>query len=435
MYTPAPRVVGNGALFATQANNARIGPWETFVGALSDLHVFNYTYQVPMGYTLRANCQSGIVGYKKYRPTSYSVLYQSWRKSGYCSVVVKNGGAAQYQSHSFQIGLGYTGFHDTGFDDNLRVFDHEGTSFEPEAVANRALALNLYNRTIVEAKNKATREGMDLAETLTGIPESVRMIAGRVKQVTLAWKHVRNRNITAAVRSLGINPTKVHHSLKNKSLAKAWLELQYGWLPLLSDIHSGMNLVNGLLSKEQNPRQFSVRRRLGTELIGRLPVSPRPAKWTGLQLTSAGHHSVEVRYDYRVDDATVAFLSGLSILNPLYVGWVAAPFSFVLDWLLPVADWLQSLTSHLGLQFVSGYATRKSYGRATASASGIEDYGPFYPRVYSGGSTSAVAEMVRMTRTAFLSPPTSYLYFRFPLSSDKRVASAISLVITTRKGI
>lgn len=50
-------------------------------------------------------------------------------------------------------------------------------------------------------------------------------------------------------------------------------------------------------------------------------------------------------------------LSRFGLINPLEIAWEVLPWSFVVDWFLPVGDWISSQTSDVGLDFKTG--TRK----------------------------------------------------------------------------
>lgn len=50
-------------------------------------------------------------------------------------------------------------------------------------------------------------------------------------------------------------------------------------------------------------------------------------------------------------------LSQFGLINPLEIAWEILPWSFVIDWFIPVGDWLSSQTSDCGLEFRTG--TRK----------------------------------------------------------------------------
>jgi hypothetical protein len=210
-------------------------------------------------------------------------------------------------------------------------------------------------------------------------------------------------------------------------MQQAWLELQYGWLPLLSDIHSGISLANDLLTKA--PHHSYAKRQLTEQLWTYGLTSGGPSIWLNPSISTEGFTSVDVRYNFRVNNADLAFLNSLGILNPLYTVWVAVPFTFVVDWFLPVGDWLQSLSSTIGLQFIDGYITQRSWGYAEVSSSGVN----LPNKKLEYGTTSASAGLCRITRDPLTLWPWPVPYLRFPFSSDKRVANAIALISTSRK--
>jgi hypothetical protein len=107
------------------------------------------------------------------------------------------------------------------------------------------------------------------------------------------------------------------------------------------------------------------------------------------------------------------------------------PFSFVVDWILPIGDWLNSLTAPLGLTFLKGYRTTKCYGKM--SVTGERTAPQFWSKVSQLSEASSTAESLYMDRFAYTSFPMSYTYFRFPFSSPQRIASAVALTHMTAK--
>jgi len=430
MFTYAPRVNGNGSLTTSQQLVARNGAPKSpsLAAALASANTMNRFGTGPAGQTIRQFCQNGVISYKKYRKTSYSALYYSRFSTGRVVSINQDGGPFfEYNSYNHGVGLGYVGFHSTGYDDNLHVLDHTGANSSIQAVYNRAVALNLKNRAVSECRQKAAQVKLDLSEALVGLPESVIMVAQRTKQVLNAYLALRRGNWRGAIAWLGLSPSRWHKTLGQKSMQQAWLELQYGWLPLLSDIHGGIQVANDLLSKAEH--HSYAKRQLTTDLWTYGLTSGGPSTWVDPQIKTWGETSVDVRYNFRVSNSNIAFLNSLGVLNPLYTVWVAIPFSFLVDWFLPVGDWLQSLSSTLGLQFIDGYVTQRSWGYAEVSASKVN----LPNKKLEFGSTTASAGLCRITRDALTVWPWPVPYLRFPFSSDKRVANAIALISTSRK--
>ena len=65
----------------------------------------------------------------------------------------------------------------------------------------------------------------------------------------------------------------------------------------------------------------------------------------------------EVCCYYTVSNSWLAGLNNLGLINPFTVIWELMPMSFVIDWLLPIGNFLDALTAHVGLEFYGGYET------------------------------------------------------------------------------
>jgi hypothetical protein len=325
--------------------------------------------------------------------------------------------------------------------DYLTDINPNGGNLSWQGIYNRALMINQKNRAIAEARVKAANKQMDLAETLVDLDSTVLLIAERALQVLRAFKAARKGNFAEALSIFGITaPGKGHPGYKRykpprpgnftHDVANFWLEIQYGWLPLLSDIASAVDLVKSMMNGSEY--HSTVVRRIETGLAVRLPTT-NTSRFPDYESSGDARTSVEVRYRFRVNDAFASFLNSLSILNPAYVVWVSLPFSFVVDWFLPIGTMLEALTGHIGLTFTSGYVTTRSWGHQIVTATSAN---PLigYPKVASSGRATTIAERAYMQREVFLSWPGFLPYIRFPFSSNQRVASAIALIHTSRRG-
>lgn len=81
-----------------------------------------------------------------------------------------------------------------------------------------------------------------------------------------------------------------------------------------------------------------------------------------------------IKFHYRVDNEILRTLSQLSLTNPLEVAWELVPFSFVVDWMLPIGDYLSNMSALHGIEPL-GYSVgdkivvKKNSGSARYSAS------------------------------------------------------------------
>lgn len=137
----------------------------------------------------------------------------------------------------------------------------------------------------------------------------------------------------------------------DRDLSANWLELQYGWLPLLKDVKEASEFLAHKYSAPLQQR-YVVRRRIST----RGPVnssSPNDFEFSNSQKMVSQQLIMYVR-----EKNTVA-LAGL--LDPLSVAWELTPWSFVIDWFIPVGNYLQAR----GLaQALTGLAVQSTFSRS-----------------------------------------------------------------------
>lgn len=159
--------------------------------------------------------------------------------------------------------------------------------------------------------------------------------------------------IAAGVRSFRKgNLKKVWADLTSgANVPNAWLELQYGWNPLLRDVFG---------SAEALAESISIGRRLN------LVVKGSASKSDPLILERESNDAFMVRYDgrdkqrcevvgnYDLPSSILPAFSSLGLTNPLEIVWELVPYSFVVDWCFPIGDWLATLDAGAFLHFNEG---------------------------------------------------------------------------------
>jgi len=131
--------------------------------------------------------------------------------------------------------------------------------------------------------------------------------------------------------------------------ASKWLELRYGWTPLLYDLYGAGELLDYLYS--QNAPDVAIHGVYKWE---------GDAKSASTAYDHVGQSMCVYRYDqyYRITDRTAFNMSKMGLANPALIAWELVPFSFVVDWFLPIGSWVESFTSLNGLTRISGSRTK-----------------------------------------------------------------------------
>lgn len=442
-FVKAPVLKTNGDVI-TRPSEINAYDSENFVSVAAaqayERHTLNYAGQTDQARSIRANMQSGRLPDGRFKPTSYKriAIRVDYSKGGCKTVSRQPDGkfTVRYRDAAY----GYVGGFSTGWGNPWDHYIYSFNAGHATSIANRAVVDNLDLRARTEVMLRARNQKFDVSEAIAGLDKTVMMVANKVLQVVRAWKSVRAGNLALAMRHLGLNHfgirneffKKFKYHIKNASVAEQWLALIYGWLPLLSDISDGVKLVNtGLKSPEST---FTVKRKLS----GKLPFN----SWM-LNEGDDPWHEYKVRHDFdatcsykyrvKVKDQLAAYLVTLGLDNPLYSLWVALPYSFVIDWLSPVGDWLQALSAPMALQFVDGYRSRHIEGWDIRSAGpfGVTRSDPNF-RWYSGPAEVRM-EILEFVREQLFDFPVAQPYFRIPWSSPQRLVNAAALLATAKQ--
>jgi hypothetical protein len=269
-------------------------------------------------------------------------------------------------------------FHEASFLENeLR----QGLSADQLAANN--LHRSLQNRTEAQL-------GVFLAE----IDDSLRLLVKSVLTVASVIRQLRRGNISGAIQAivdhLGSSVTRNfdtrslrqrnnHNRKQGRPLETAadyasngWLELQFGWKPLLQDIQDFISIIKKFLNDDLNPKgallsfhgygdPFKDNRKA-------LVLEPFHLQgnesFTKFWVQGNIGHRVAYHMRYRVASEMFDIQTLLGVEDLGSVVWELVPFSFVVDWFLPIGDWLESLADDKGLALTQYVHSVKNHGEA-----------------------------------------------------------------------
>lgn len=221
---------------------------------------------------------------------------------------------------------------------------------------------------------------------------------------------------------------ELYWSDRRKCIEGTWLELQYGWKPLLQDIHGSMEaLVRTQFAKPLKYKATAKFNVNDSRIIGQ-PGLPGPT----ITHEASGFQVVKYVVEYRTTNDVVSSAAQLGLLNPAQLVWELLPYSFVVDWFLPVGQALSQLDSTAGLSFFQGTKTVFTKGTTKASTVSVPTPSVYGPQGYDGLKIGT-REEVHMTRDVMSQFPAPALpVLKNPFSSV-HVANAIALLATSFK--
>lgn len=220
--------------------------------------------------------------------------------------------------------------------------------------------LSRRNHLITRLINKTEQGVNNVAQDIVEWQQFTQMIVTTIQRVTGAVGATRQGNFAGAIGMLWGTAKpgfrKGARLSKRKTTANNWLELQYGWKPLLADIQGAAESLAKLMLANPKVQVVTVSDTRKTSVTELFPG----VGW----MTNTGVHQKELsttlkfKIRYRIDDHVQAFFNQIGFTNPVNLAWEVLPFSFVVDWFIPIGSYLEALTSFQGLSFVDGCEVR-----------------------------------------------------------------------------
>ena len=192
--------------------------------------------------------------------------------------------------------------------------------------------------------------------------KTLQMIGDTAIRIAKSIHHLRKGDLAGTARSLlegtSRKPLKPYKEMKPfkpaaDRVSSHWLELQYGWLPLLKDVEAGAQAL---------AHQLSVPARQTYRMSIRREYSAKFTKTSGGATVTSERITQQFRFLKVIVSEHPSLIQKLGLTDPLNVAWELVPFSFVVDWFLPIGSWLEAraITSIVkGTYVTSDYMSSK----------------------------------------------------------------------------
>lgn len=219
-----------------------------------------------------------------------------------------------------------------------------------------------------QLKSQIQGSDFDMSVFIGTSNQSLRMIGDNALSIAKALRAARKGDMVGAAKALGSS----RRGLKNRpatnvsdTLSSRWLELQYGWMPLLKDINEGAHFVA---------------HQLHAPMVHRYRVSRKkdaipPVNQNGFR-NQSGYKRVSI---IAIMKENPSLIPSLGLMDPENLAWELLPWSFVIDWVLPIGDYLsaRSFAQKLSGTFVTStkiqmLASNYQIGQPGWSATGGE---------------------------------------------------------------
>lgn len=230
-----------------------------------------------------------------------------------------------------------------------------GLSFNQWSGNAGDIAGRLETRIQNELSSKIRIGAAALPVSIAETKETMSFIAGAVKDIAASFRALTRFQPTEAVNILvygsrqGYRDKRIH-----EALADRWLGWSYGVKPLIQDVEgAALALAKTVTAEENKVMHFTSRQSDYFSGNGRGPANPVEGA-NFVRVTAQA--TLKGRGDVWAEIADV-FQQGLhefGFQNFAGAAWEVIPYSFVVDWFLPIGEWLSSFTPPNNLLFKGG---------------------------------------------------------------------------------
>lgn len=278
---------------------------------------------------------------------------------------------------------------------------------------------SLVNRCITKALLKLKNQKVNLGVALAEARQTAELITGGARSIANQVNRFKKKFPKDFAKAKQFEGSFRKRDWRN--IPSRWLELQYGWKPLMADVFGAASALSEqaadkplpchVVKNEQDPWYDELKRVgfYGSEQVYR----------------RVGTVHCKVRLDYTLADELLVALSSLGVMNPTEVIYEKLKYSFVVDWFSSLGNWISVLDADLGLAFRGGSMTSYTTASTRYAHTVVGSIGDSYTFV---DDSFVFGEEFAMNRTTYSETPVPGLYFKNPLSGI-HIANALSLLV------
>lgn len=196
-----------------------------------------------------------------------------------------------------------------------------------------------------------------------------------------------------------------------------YLELKFGVLPMIQDLNGFFSILQDEFSKP------------GMVIVGMSRAEQSyatPSNALGLPLWDvSGKITVgaECKLYAKLDSSYSQMLAATGLNDFASSAWELVPYSFVIDWLIPIGNVLQALSAHSGITFLSGFTNTRMSSDFTVTCCHDNGFTAYGTGKFPNVRYRAEAQL----RERLFDLPLPLIYVRSPFSGS-HITSAIALV-------
>lgn len=292
----------------------------------------------------------------------------------------------------------------------------------------------LTSKTLSKIKNSS----VNVAQAFGERQQTFSMIANTARRLAGAYSSLRKGNLWKACKDLSSSTFELdrrhpgasrrfrttYPDNPRQAASNAWLELQYGWRPLLSDVYGSAEFLAEKHVRDESDVYD------GRESV-KVGLRDKTTSLIGGPFYSDISVSGKYVISYQVTNPLLRYSAMLGMTNPALLAWELTPFSFVVDWFLPIGNYLSNIDSCYGVTFLQGCKSIKQ----TSTSVGYDFYRTIEPsQVFESKLQLGPSEAFSLVRTPLGEFPSNTLpRLKNPISVSHAISAVALLVQVFRR--
>jgi len=258
----------------------------------------------------------------------------------------------------------------------------------PQALFDASWTNQEEYKLLAKIRNKVNGHSFNMGVSLAEVDKLAGTVNSTLRTLSYGVVDLLTGNFGRFARRLGTSPPspKAVRRLKATDVSGRFLEMRYAWEPVINDVYESAKAFEAL---SNGPRQQTFR-----SAVRKVTMVPFVTNYCGGR---SFRRTVSKQYLFEMYEEMDAFRQ-MGLGNPLSIVWERIPYSFVVDWFLPIGTYLELIGQ---IPFMKGRWCRTS--KFLEEYSGIAgDYGLSWSIV---AFPSADIRRLNMKREISFSPP------------------------------